>query len=66
MRPSPKHSFDSKSVSCVTKWGVSGLVDTIRSLFILKALGHQWLMPIILTTQEEEIRRIWFKTSLGK
>jgi hypothetical protein len=28
--------------------------------------GHRWLMPVILATQEAEIRRIEFETSLGK
>jgi hypothetical protein len=35
-------------------------------LKILEKAGHQWLIPIILATQEAEIRRIMVQSQSGK
>jgi hypothetical protein len=33
---------------------------------LVSVARHLWLMPVILATQDIEIRRIWFEASLGK
>jgi ATP sulfurylase len=32
---------------------------------INRRAGHQWLMPIVLTTWEDEMGELWFEASLG-
>jgi hypothetical protein len=58
-------------------WGCSSVIECLSSM--LRALGsipalkkngflprHQWLTPVILATQESEIRRIVVRSQLGQ
>jgi hypothetical protein len=41
-------------------------VETIKNIFHMPGSRCQWLRPVILATQETDIRRVQFEASQGK
>jgi hypothetical protein len=60
--PASKHKVLSSNPTTAKK---NGKGQTKVNVFFFVA-RCQWLLPIILATQEAEIRRLWFEVSLGK